>query len=627
MKETSSYRIHKRMRIAILALLVILLLAIGLHHFKNNEDESNGIFIPISLINQVKETIEFIKNYDTDKIKVEKFPCSDRQRLILSEFINEKLMIGTDKSGELIDSIWHNLEIKAHSPSCKTFPQVVKNTYKILNDTDPNLTDLSRVVKERFVENVSWEKSIFCIYGKDKGGFYLAHGNYSQCNHQKFDNSGNSPQRNLIRRDLKPLISLSKNQGQLPKEQPPLYLTIDADIHYKIQQLLICNELNCPEKIKKIVNQLDFLTITIMDADSGEILAVGCRGNKCDAADNKDLGLLKGANIEAPPASTAKLFFGMALAKNNANLRNELSFQIKTSGQLDQKVTKRNEWWEKEAICSAKNQNNCVIPLMAEDFSKIIGWNQYCTDKSNLECGKSSILQPLGINKYSPQAGRFLTQSNKNGPYLNFNFLKGKYMDWHSYDDFRLGKRQPSLPGLLEKTSLVVQSVIGAGDNRTSSLGLAMLSAGLFESSQKGFISEAKLFKNTNTIKVELNKSIASAVLNGMQKVTMPREKSWVGDGTANSAYINAFGEPCKENCPIYSKTGTVSQQDKVYAGTSLFTALALSEDLKRAHGKSSSHTDRNLAIGVISKPKHKVSEHFASKLGMLVIKEIVFNE
>ncbi len=615
------------MRIAILALLGILLFAIGFHYFKNNENESNGIFIPITLINQVKENIEFIKSYKTYEIKVEKFPCSNRQRLILSEFINEKLMIGIDKSGEIVDSIWHNLEINGHSPSCKTFPQVVKNTYKIIDNLDPNLTDLSRVIKEKFVENVSWEKSMFCIYGQDREGFYLAHGNYSQCNHQKFDYSGNSQQRNLIRKDLQPLISLSKNQGQLSKEQPPLYLTIDSDIHYKLHQLLICNESNCPEEIKKIVNQLDFLTITVIDADSGEILAVGCHGNKCDAPDNKNLGMLKGANIEAPPASTAKLFFGLALAKSNTNLKNELGFQIKTSGQLDKKVTKRNEWWEKEAICSANKQNNCSIPLMAENFSKIIGWNQYCADKSNLECGKSSILKPLGINKYSPQAGRFLTQSSKNGPFLNLNFLKGKYLDWNLYDDFRLGKRQPPPPGLLEKTSLVVQSVIGAGDNRTTSLGLAMLSAGLFESSQKGFISETKLFKNTNTSKGEINKSTASAVLNGMQKVTMPNEKGWIGDGTANSAYINAFGEPCKDNCPIYSKTGTVSQQDKVYAGTSLFTALVLSRDLKKVLGKNSSHPDRNLAIGVISKPKQKINEHFASKLGMLVIREIVFNE
>jgi len=627
MIETSSYRIHKRMRIAILALFVILITAVAFHYFKNNEDKSNGIFMPITLINQVKENIEYIKTSKTNEIKVEKFPCSDRQRLLLSEFINEKLMLGIDKSGQIVDSIWHNLEIKGHIPSCKTFPQVVKNTYKILGDVDPNLTDLNRVIKERFVENVSWEKSIFCIYGQDKGGFYLAHGNYSQCNHQKIDYSGNSQQRNLIRKDLQPLISLSKNQGQLPKEQPPLYLTIDSDIHYKLQQLLVCNESSCPEKIRKIVNQLDFVTITLIDADSGEILAVGCRGNKCDAPDNKDLGLLKGANIEAPPASTAKLFFGLAFAKTNTNLKNELGFQIKTSGQLDEKVTKRNEWWEKEAICSTKQQINCSIPLMAENFSKIIGWNQYCADKSNLECGKSSILRPLGINKYSPQAGRFLIQSSKNGPYINSNFLKGKYLDWNSYDDFRLGKRQLSSSGLLEKTSLVVQSVIGAGDNRTSSLGLAMLSAGLFESSQKGYISGTQLFKNSNSSKAELNKTTASAVLSGMQKVTMQKEMGWVGDGTANSAYINAFGEPCKDNCSIYSKTGTVSQQDKVYAGTSLFTALALSEDLKKAHGINSSHPGRNLAIGVISKPKQKISEHFASKLGMLVIKEIVFNE
>lgn len=615
------------MRIAILALLVILLSAIAFQYFKNNQDETDGIFVPIILINQVKENIKFIKFYKTNEFQVKKFPCSERQRLLLSEFINETSRLGIDESGIIVDSIWHNLETKGHSPSCKTFPQVVKNTYKILGDVDPNLTDLNRLIKERFIENVSWEKSIFCIYGQDKGGYYLAHGNNSQCNHEKIDYSGNSQQRNLIRKGLQPLISLSKNQAKLPKEQSPLYLTIDSDIQYKLQQLLICNESNCPEKISKIINQLEFVTITLIDADSGDILAVGCRGNKCDAPENKELGLLKGANIEAPPASTAKLFFGLALAKSNINLKNELGFQIKTSGQLDKKVTKRNEWWEKEAICSTNHKINCNIPLMAEDFSKIIGWNQYCLDKSNSQCGKSSILEPLGINKYSPQAGRLLSQSSKNGPYINSNLLKGNFLDWNSYENFRLGKGQLSSPNLLEKTSLVVQSVIGAGENRTSSLGLAMLSAGLFESSQKGYTSGAKLFKNSKPSKTELNRTLANVVLSGMQKVTMPKERGWVGDGTANPAYINAFDAPCIDNCPIYSKTGTVSQQDKVYAGTSLFTALVLSNDLKKSHGKNSSQPGRNIAIGVISKPKPKLSEHFASKLGMLIIKEIVFDE
>ena len=70
MIETSSFRIHKRMRIAILALFVILITAVAFHYFKNNEDKSNGIFMPITLINQVKENIEYIKTSKTNEIKV-----------------------------------------------------------------------------------------------------------------------------------------------------------------------------------------------------------------------------------------------------------------------------------------------------------------------------------------------------------------------------------------------------------------------------------------------------------------------------------------------------------------------------------------------------------------------------
>ena len=332
-----------------------------------------------------------------------------------------------------------------------------------------------------------------------------------------------------------------------------------------------------------------------------------------------------GSNVEVPPASTAKLIFSLAIAQNNPTLQYELSFQIKTSGQLDQSVSKRNEWWEKVSICNSKK--NCEIPLQAESFAKKLGWNRYCDQKGNLQCGKTNILAPLGINTYSPRSGRILVQSKKDGPYIKPKNLFGEYLNWNDYEDIRLDKKKPANNFLLEKTSLVIQSVIGAGDSRTTSLGLAMLSAGIYESSRQGRIRDTNLFRINNNNSHDLPTNTGKAVLNGMRKVTMSSEKNWIGVGTAHTAFMNTFGISCTDDCPIFAKTGTVSQQDKVYAGTTLFTAIVLSDQLNKKIGRETKDTKKNIAIGVITKAKQNGGEHFASKLGMQLIKDLNHNE
>jgi hypothetical protein len=621
MNRPSSHRVFGRFKVAIFAMLGLLLIAIALQNIKKKfEFDTDGIFVPISLINQTKVSIQVIQtgkgNYSTIN-----FPCSERQHLVLAELISEKTKYTIDQSKDLVKNIWGYLDKENLEPSCKTFPQVIKNSFMVLNaNKEKAEKTLDRAIRERYVENVGWEKSPLCLYAKDELGFYLANGSYAKCKHEKIEFAENSEKRNLIRKEIQPIILLSKNQGQLKKEQNPLYLSIDTNLQYQLKKLLNCDN-SCPNAIQRIINKVDFAAITIIDSDTNEILAVACHGSKCDSSDNKYLGLLKGANIEVPPASTAKLIFSLAIAQNNPAIQKELEFQIKTSGQLDQFVTKRNEWWEKIVTCN--NSKNCEIPRLTEFYAKQIGWNQYCDERPNLECGKSSILSPLGINQYSPRSGRILIQSDKNGPYLNKKNLDGQYLTWKVYDEVRTGKNTSNNLKLLEKTTLVVQSVIGAGDNRTTSLGLAMLSAAIYESNTKGKISNIKLFHSKNIETKDLPMSIGKSVFKGMQKVSMPAEKNWVGDGTANSAFINAFGMPCKEDCPIFAKTGTVSKQDKVYGGTTLFTAISLNEALGKKIGQDLRFANRNFAIGVVSKPKQNESEHLASKLGMHILKEV----
>jgi len=629
MTKSASYRIFSRFNIAIFAIVFLLFIAIVLQSFKKiYEIDSNGIFIPISLVAQTKSVIEFIQRNSYSLLIINDFPCSSRQLLILSEFISEKKQMSMDESKTIVSNIWHNLEKNNLGPSCKTFPQVLKNSYLILDfHYVDKKSSLDRMIIESYSENIGWDKSALCVYAQDKSGFYLANGNYNRCKAEKIEYVEDVEKRNLIRKGLQPIILLARNQGESTKNQTSLYLTIDADLQYKIAQLLECNKGNCPTNIQRIINLVEFITISIIDVDKNEILASGCYGVKCEDSDNYYLGFLKGANIEVPPASTAKLIYSLAIAQNNPLIKNELSLQIKTSGQLDQFVTKRNEWWEKASICSSNKYKNCEIPRLTESFAKKIGWNQYCDKNGSLQCGKSNILAPLGINKHSPRAGRILVQSDKDGPYIKAKNLFGEYLNWNAYEDIRAEKNTPSSFILLEKTSLAIQSMIGAGDTRTTSLGLAMLSTGIYQSSQQGKIRETNLFRINNININELPQNIGQAVLNGMQKVTMPSEKNWVGDGTAHSAFINTFGIPCINDCPVFAKTGTVSQKDNVYAGTTLFTAVVINDELSKKIGQESKRKQKNIAIGIIVKNKNKGSEHLASKLGMQLIKELNQNE
>jgi cell division protein FtsI/penicillin-binding protein 2 len=155
-----------------------------------------------------------------------------------------------------------------------------------------------------------------------------------------------------------------------------------------------------------------------------------------------------------------------------------------------------------------------------------------------------------------------------------------------------------------------------------------MMGSGIYQASTSGSINPPTIFKKQiSKSNTEISQSTATSVLKGMQKVVMSSEKGWIGDGTANGAFTRVFGKSCGDNCPIFAKTGTVSYQDKVYGGTTLFTGIVLTNELRQLKDPESKGNKRNLAIGVICKAKNKNTEHLASKLGMLAIKEIALHD
>jgi hypothetical protein len=390
-----------------------------------------------------------------------------------------------------------------------------------------------------------------------------------------------------------------------------------------------CNAIDddCPSDLKNVLKDSEYATFTIMDATNREILATGCYGDLCNDERKFASSTLAGMGIESPPASTEKLLFAYALAKSGRTTQKMLALQIKTSGELDDQVSKRNEWWERQAICDPKKSGtNCPVAKDVIDYSRVIGWNQECSSKASVLCGTSSLFDTLGLRKFSPTSGRALTSADTKGYYFNERLLNHSPIPWNEYESIRSGKTSPKDFKGLESTSMLIQSVIGAGDNRVTSLGLAMLSSGIYQSALSGKVSGARLLKVENETPNQMPASspAAQTILQGMQKVLTAPESGWIGEGTSYGAFKYAFGKPCGSNCPIYAKTGTVSSKDKSHAASTLFTAIVKEKELRLQYTNKTSGSDRTLAIGVICKPNRKGAGHQASKIGLLIAKEII---
>ena len=63
------------------------------------------------------------------------------------------------------------------------------------------------------------------------------------------------------------------------------------------------------------------------------------------------LGDLATLTVRSPPASISKIFFGLGIASEGKVDSFELTNQLKTSGSDENLSGKRNEWWERAAIC------------------------------------------------------------------------------------------------------------------------------------------------------------------------------------------------------------------------------------------------------------------------------------
>lgn len=397
--------------------------------------------------------------------------------------------------------------------------------------------------------------------------------------------------------------------------------------------------------------------VVVMDPRGQQVLGMRCFGQCTPSSGFNSLveGALAPLALPVPPASIAKLFYALAFSEmpsTRASERSELALQVKTSGQLDGRSLKRNEWWERLALCDLRARPDsgqtieCAMARRAQTLATELGWNQYC-EKASDDCGRvrlsgvsSEVMGYAGYFRALPPIG---SEGGSGASVLN----------WSSYNAIRDAGGITQIREPYFAASAAVQSVLGAGDNRVSALGLASL-AGQIERMSRGMapLNPALVVASTERSQQGLplrqlrQQQAARQVREAMARVMIGPEPGWDGAGTGHSAFLASFQRACKAPCPIQGKTGTVSRQDRRFAGTTTFAAIVEVNRLTRQLGEAGGLLDAEaslasnerraenkglppvITIGVITIPRQDQRPlpegHGASRFGMQFTRDLI---
>ena len=605
--------------IRIISLIVIFICLLGAVIFWFNRIEiDNGkyyIFSPAQKIIQINTMASILKEENL-KINIEnKISCNERGDLILKIRTMESLKLDSIQAKKTLDKINSNL---LHKLSCQ---QWIENI-QYFKEVDIR-SNFQVEIESKLSEKISWTSQIPCLFFKSDGKFGIMMGNSIRCAyHQKIENQYSLKDlesfNQIIKISKSYLNNIPEKQIQKMNDIDHLF-TLDGKLQSLMDKWYKCFEYkNCPDSF--LYNNARQISIVILDAEKGDILSTLCWSGACEKGQVKNLDQLAGLLVEAPPASTAKLLHAIALAKNDNIDIKMLQRQIKTSGQTDGKVAKRNEWWERQAICDGLNQKSCNQPFLVTEIAKTFKWNSNC-NATPINCGRTSLIENTDWLNLSGMLGYIRTSKSSPKPI--------SMMSWSDYDAIRQGKKKSDGSLNYLNTALAVQSVIGAGDNRISALGLANLSFQIYTLSKKRnnrfpFLIRPMDTQEDNSTPPEQLTSAAKIVLGGMRKVVEPAESGWVGNGTVSDSFRITFDKPCLGECGVWAKTGTVSFQDPNFAGTTLFTGLVDFNSLNLWRFQEKKMSSSKIAIGVIVLPiKGAKPVHISSKLAMQLIKDI----
>ena len=532
-------------------------------------------------------------------------------------------------------------------------------------------------------ERVSWEALPPCLMASDAQGRLLAlAGSRGRCPAEglahRLPESTQALGRWVYRRAL--AAESVDGRAQAPVS---LALSVDGQVQSRLDAMQSCfinpQLVHCTQAEAALASRLQHYAVVVMHSASGAILGLHCQGRLCEQAGIEGSEPVAALLAQSPPASTAKLFVSMALGApgpGDSVARRDLALQIKTSGQLDDSVTKRNEWWERSMLCdlrptrSAGNRaktsssdftaRQCRVPGESESIATALGFNQECPSGrcGRVNLGTMRLDMPGFMGSFRP-VEPFALRDAKSSQKGNTK-ADDAFMGWDDYEAIRAGRAKPPRPPadrIYLRTSYAVQSVIGAGDARVSALGLAHLAG------QVGSLASGKsapmpwLVRRTDSMTESvgdkapmmispmasrsrsasvLRESQAQSVWLGMAKVTQPAEPGWQGGGTAYPALQAVWADKCKAGCSVWGKTGTVGRADKVFAGT---TTFAGAWDPQRIRSEldypalETRPTKTGLwSVGVIVQPDERAmntpaSGHLASRLALLVIDRLAREE
>lgn len=524
--------------------------------------------------------------------------CSPREMSILRIRMMFKLQMDEAKVNEVI----RRIESNAHAPQgCALWVANLGILVDAISTatTSASPIPLAKTLGEALTERVSWTARVPCLYFMKDKGLGLAYGNPLKCMDDK-DSFAN--QENAIAKGIRSAVNWSKklmvnsNTSALSSVSPQDFvLTLDNPTQSVLDTWGKClAQKSCSRSVP--IPDLKHVSVVVLDSDSGDVLATLCWSGPCER--HKELGNLAALLIETPPASTIKMLHSMALAQSGRVDTLMLQRQIKTSGQIG--AVKHNEWWEKQAICDGKS-GDCShisqVKALAEKFS--LGVDCKLTD---LQCGRQGLVTQSESPKFSGFVGKIKIS--------NSSAKSSEMMDWNSYDQIRQHKKIAPKTKIYLNTLLAVQSVIGAGDTRSSALGIASMASQMARlSAGKGVIAPTLIrpLGSAGGAKPPsaADRDAAITVLGGMRKVVEPAEPGWVGAGTVSAAFERNFKGSCVGDCGIWAKTGTVGIADKGFAGVTLVaTVIDIPQLYRWRYQEDSSPQGRKLALGVVVYPQ-----------------------
>ena len=277
-------------------------------------------------------------------------------------------------------------------------------------------SDTREIVKTFLTENLGWHEKGLCIYHKllSEDLVYLA-GPVKRCiierdniyltyNFPDLDNLIDNAMR--LRETIR-IKNANKNIfKKVGYEDFDYILTLDPKIQTSLNVLEQCfegSELCKSENFS--FDRLEGISIVLIDPLTSGILGIKCLGSFCSENGMDRLGDLATLTVRSPPASISKIFFGLGIASEGKVDSFELTNQLKTSGSNENLSGKRNEWWERAAICDdSLEKKTCMTLVYTNYFANMLGFSTTCknnlvfgtTEKFHqafdLSCGRVSII-------------------------------------------------------------------------------------------------------------------------------------------------------------------------------------------------------------------------------------------